>query len=104
MASIEQTLAFALSLPLQEISINVPYPLPGSPLFERVAEVESRDWETAGQISFLYRSEFDESWLRERIRSTMDRFREMQNESNSAGTTSSGRSSLHDPAQDVQAI
>jgi anaerobic magnesium-protoporphyrin IX monomethyl ester cyclase len=74
MSSIEQTLALALSLPLHEISVNVPYPLPGSPLFERVAEVESRDWETSGEITFLYRSEFDESWLRERIRSTMELF------------------------------
>jgi anaerobic magnesium-protoporphyrin IX monomethyl ester cyclase len=73
-ASIEQTLAHALSLPLHEISINVPYPLPGSPLFERVAAVESRDWETAGEISFLYQSEFDESWLRKRIAATMERF------------------------------
>jgi anaerobic magnesium-protoporphyrin IX monomethyl ester cyclase len=73
-ASIEETLNLALSLPLHEISINVPYPLPGSSLFERVAEVESRDWKTAGEITFLYRSEFDESWLRERIQSTMEQF------------------------------
>jgi anaerobic magnesium-protoporphyrin IX monomethyl ester cyclase len=73
-ASVEKTLDFALSLPLQEISINVPYPLPGSPLFDRVADVESRDWETAGEITFLYRSEFDESWLRDRIHSTMEQF------------------------------
>jgi anaerobic magnesium-protoporphyrin IX monomethyl ester cyclase len=74
-ASIEQTLTYALSLPLEEISINIPYPLPGSPLFDRVAEIESRDWKTASEISFLYRSEFNETWLRERIASTMECFR-----------------------------
>ncbi|MDD1679711.1 MAG: B12-binding domain-containing radical SAM protein [Methanomicrobiales archaeon] len=76
--SIEQTFAHALSLPLQEISLNIPYPLPGSLLFERVAEVESRDWEVAGEISFLYRTEFDESWLRERIASTLEHFRQQK--------------------------
>jgi radical SAM superfamily enzyme YgiQ (UPF0313 family) len=29
--SIDQTLSLAVSLPLDEISINVPYPFPGSP-------------------------------------------------------------------------
>jgi len=33
--SIDDTLALASSLSLDEISINVPYPLPGSPLFSR---------------------------------------------------------------------
>jgi anaerobic magnesium-protoporphyrin IX monomethyl ester cyclase len=86
-ASIEQTLTHALSLPLHEISINVPYPLPGSPLFDRVGEVDSRDWETAGEISFLYRSEFNESRLRECIASTMERFRQKRNLSEPYGMT-----------------
>jgi anaerobic magnesium-protoporphyrin IX monomethyl ester cyclase len=76
-ASIEQTLAHALSLPLDEISINVPYPLPGSALFDRIGGVDTGgDWESAGEITFLYHSEFDEAWLRDRIESTMARFRE----------------------------
>ena len=37
-ASIESTLRMALELPLDYISFNVPFPLPGSPLFERVHE------------------------------------------------------------------
>jgi anaerobic magnesium-protoporphyrin IX monomethyl ester cyclase len=74
-AAIEATLDFALSLPLHEISVNIPYPLPGSPLFSRVGSVESRDWESAGEITFLYRSEFDESRIRARIESTLEQFK-----------------------------
>ncbi len=72
--SINETLALAVSLPLDEISINVPFPLPGSPLFSRVACVDTAaDWNTANEISFIYNSEFDEPVLRERI----DRAKEM---------------------------
>jgi anaerobic magnesium-protoporphyrin IX monomethyl ester cyclase len=75
--SIDETLALAVSLPLNEISINVPFPLPGSPLFSRVACVDTTaDWRMANEISFIYRSEFDESLLRERIRRAKDLFRE----------------------------
>lgn len=75
--SIDETLALAVSLPLNEISINVPFPLPGSPLFSRVACVDTTaDWRMANEISFIYRSEFDESLLRERIGRAKDLFRE----------------------------
>ena len=54
--SIDQTLALAVSLPLDEISINVPFPLPGSPLFSRVAAVDTTaDWKIANEVSFIYR-------------------------------------------------
>jgi anaerobic magnesium-protoporphyrin IX monomethyl ester cyclase len=75
--SIEETFSLALSLPLDEISFNVPYPLPGSKLFERVSGIdESKDWNTENEVTFLYSSEFDESWLRGRILQTMQVFAE----------------------------
>jgi anaerobic magnesium-protoporphyrin IX monomethyl ester cyclase len=75
--SIEATLTHALTLPLDEISINVPVPLPGSPLFERTSDVDTgSDWDCANEVHFLYRSEFDQEWLRRRIEETMERFRE----------------------------
>ncbi len=74
--SIEQTLTHALTLPLDEISINVPVPLPGSPLFERTADVDpDSDWDSANEVHFLYHSEFDQEWLRRRIEETLEQFR-----------------------------
>jgi anaerobic magnesium-protoporphyrin IX monomethyl ester cyclase len=58
--SINQTLALAVSLPLTEISINVPFPLPGSPLFSRIGSIDTTaDWRIANEISFIYKSEFE---------------------------------------------
>jgi len=76
-ASIEATFQLALTLPLDEISFNVPYPLPGSRLFDRVSGIdEKKDWNTENEVTFLYNSEFDESWLRGRIGQTMQAFAE----------------------------
>jgi anaerobic magnesium-protoporphyrin IX monomethyl ester cyclase len=75
-ASIEKTLHLALALPLDYISFNVPYPLPGSPLFDRVSGVDPRrDWNAENEITFLYESELDERWLRQRIDVTMEEFK-----------------------------
>ena len=75
--SIEATFKLALSLPLDEISFNVPYPLPGSKLFERVSGIdEGKDWNTENEFTFLYSSEFDPRWLRRRIWETMQAFNE----------------------------
>ena len=64
-ATIESTFALALSLPLDEISFNVPMPLPGSRLFERLgAPDEGRDWTRENEITFVYPSDIDEAWLR----------------------------------------
>ncbi|MBI0582620.1 MAG: B12-binding domain-containing radical SAM protein [Methanomassiliicoccus sp.] len=73
--SVESTFALALSLPLDEISFNVPYPLPGSALYSRV-EILSRedDWEVENDVRFLFRSDFDEKWLKRRISETMAEF------------------------------
>ncbi len=74
-ASIEETFALALALPLDEISFNVPMPLPGSKLFERLgAPDEGRDWTRENEVTFVFPSDIDESWLRRRIDETMAAF------------------------------
>jgi radical SAM superfamily enzyme YgiQ (UPF0313 family) len=73
--SIEDTFNLALNLPLDYISFNVPFPLPGSKLFERVSKVnEHMDWNEENEITFVYESEFDARWLRRSIRQTMETF------------------------------
>ena len=74
-ASIEETFKFALSLPLAEISFNVPVPLPGSKLFERLGEPdEGEDWTHENETAFVYPSDVDERWLKRRIDETMSAF------------------------------
>jgi radical SAM superfamily enzyme YgiQ (UPF0313 family) len=74
-SSIEETFRLALTLPLDEISFNVPYPLPGSRLFERLGGPdEGRDWERENEVTFVFASEIDEEWLRRRIGETMAAF------------------------------
>jgi anaerobic magnesium-protoporphyrin IX monomethyl ester cyclase len=76
-AAIEETFRLALALPLDEISFNVPYPLPGSRLFDRLGGPDGgEDWERENQVTFLYPSEIDEDWLRRRIAETMSAFAE----------------------------
>jgi radical SAM superfamily enzyme YgiQ (UPF0313 family) len=73
--SIESTFKLALSLPLNYISFNVPFPLPGSKLSERVSNIDrDKDWNTENEVTFVYSSEFDPRWLRQRIRQTMQAF------------------------------
>jgi anaerobic magnesium-protoporphyrin IX monomethyl ester cyclase len=74
--SIEKTFKLALTLPLDDISFNVPYPLPGSSLFERVSGLVEGDWDTENEVTFLYSSEFDPAWLKRRIGQTMQAFAE----------------------------
>jgi len=79
--SIEQTFKFALDLPLDEISFNVPFPLPGSALFDRVSGIDpSKDWSQENDVSFVYNSEFDPRWIRRRIHQTMKAFNQRQAE------------------------
>jgi len=81
--SIEQTFDLALALPLDEAWFTIPLPLPGTPLFARVADPGTwEDWEIANQVKFVYPSGFDEQWLGRRIHETMDTFRK-----NRAGET-----------------
>jgi anaerobic magnesium-protoporphyrin IX monomethyl ester cyclase len=73
--AIEKTFALALALPLDEISFNVPVPLPGSGLWERLgAPDEGRDWTRENEVTFVYDSEIDVEWLRRRIDQTMAAF------------------------------
>jgi anaerobic magnesium-protoporphyrin IX monomethyl ester cyclase len=72
---IEETFAFALGLPLAEISFNVPMPLPGSKLWERLGGNDpGRDWTHENEVTFVFDSEIDEGWLRRRIDETMSAF------------------------------
>ncbi len=74
-AAIEETFKFALKLPLDEISFNVPFPLPGSKLYERVNGIDqSKDWDVENEITFVYQTEFDQGWLKRRIDETMEKF------------------------------
>jgi anaerobic magnesium-protoporphyrin IX monomethyl ester cyclase len=73
--SIEKTFRLALSLPLDEAWFTVPLPLPGTPLFSRVAVLEDwEDWETSNQVKFVFPTEFDEQWIRSRINETLHEF------------------------------
>lgn len=75
--SIEDTFRFALELPLDSISFNVPFPLPGSPLFDRLSSVDpNKDWNEENEVTFVYNSEFDSAWLQRRIGETMQAFAE----------------------------
>jgi anaerobic magnesium-protoporphyrin IX monomethyl ester cyclase len=74
-ASMEKTFRLSLSLPLDYISFNVPFPLPGSPLFERVSGLdETKDWNAENEVTFVYESEIDQRWLQRRIGQTMREF------------------------------
>jgi anaerobic magnesium-protoporphyrin IX monomethyl ester cyclase len=78
---VEETFAFALSLPLDEISFNVPLPLPGTPLFSRVwIPAAWEDWEVANQVKFVFPSEFDPVWLKGRIDAVLEAFRRKKRE------------------------
>jgi anaerobic magnesium-protoporphyrin IX monomethyl ester cyclase len=74
--SVEKTFALALALPLDEAWFTIPLPLPGTPLFARVADLRKwEDWEVSNQVKFVYDSDFDERWLAGRINETMEAFR-----------------------------
>jgi anaerobic magnesium-protoporphyrin IX monomethyl ester cyclase len=74
--SVERTFSLAQSLPLDEISFNVPYPLPGSPLFSRLRGLNSDDdWDIENETKFLFESEFDSEWLKNKIEETMSKFK-----------------------------
>jgi anaerobic magnesium-protoporphyrin IX monomethyl ester cyclase len=96
-SSIEETFRFALSTPLDEISFNVPMPLPGSELFVRLgAPDEGRDWTRENEVTFVFPSETDETWLRRRIEETMGAFarKKGRRRPSSAPTSAAGRRHL----------
>ncbi len=59
--TIDQTFNYALELNLDEVSFNVPYPLPGSDLFKRISIIDfEKDWVMENEIKFVYDSIFEE--------------------------------------------
>jgi len=73
--TIEQTFDWALSLPLDELSFTVPFPLPGTGLFRRVNALRAEaDWDYENENRMVYESEFDERYLNKRIEETYGRF------------------------------
>jgi anaerobic magnesium-protoporphyrin IX monomethyl ester cyclase len=69
--TIDQTFKYALELDLDEVSFNVPYPLPGTALFERISTIDmTKDWTIENEIKFVFKSIFDERRIKEKI----DRF------------------------------
>ena len=82
-SSIEDTFRFSLTQPFSEISFNIPYPLPGSDLFGKVGDIAvGEDWSEENEVKFLYRTEFDPEWLKNRIHQTMDEFNQIQKNTN----------------------
>jgi anaerobic magnesium-protoporphyrin IX monomethyl ester cyclase len=60
-----QTLRFATSLPLDYLGLTMPYPLPGTPLYERTKEQIFRTWQPENSLLWshvlIYDSEFSET-------------------------------------------
>jgi anaerobic magnesium-protoporphyrin IX monomethyl ester cyclase len=78
--TIETTFRFATELPLDECSFNVPFPLPGSNLYERVVGLDpSLDWAEENETTFIYKSDFDPHWIRQRILETTQNLKEKNN-------------------------
>ncbi len=77
--TIETTFAWALKLPLKEISFTIPFPLPGTKLFEKVCGIKgNEDWSYENENRIIYQSEFDEAYLNKRIEETYVQFARRQ--------------------------
>lgn len=73
--TIETTFKWALSLPLDEVSFTIPYPLPGTRLYDRVMHVDAhRDWTYENENTMVFQSDFDEDYLKKRIDSVYRQF------------------------------
>jgi anaerobic magnesium-protoporphyrin IX monomethyl ester cyclase len=73
--TIEATLQWALTLPLDEISFTIPFPLPDTKLAERVSGLQAdADWRYENENRFVYASGFDQEYLQRRIEETYARF------------------------------
>lgn len=80
-ATIESTFAWALKLPLSEISFTIPFPLAGTKLFEKLGGVkEDEDWRYENENRMIYQSEFDEAYLKRRIEETYAQFAQRHRE------------------------
>jgi anaerobic magnesium-protoporphyrin IX monomethyl ester cyclase len=78
--TILDTVRFASSLPLDYLSFTLPYPIPGTPLFEKVKkDIISEDWEEPRnplltKHKLLFRSPFSETNLKLAILKGMSQF------------------------------
>jgi anaerobic magnesium-protoporphyrin IX monomethyl ester cyclase len=73
--SIETTFQWALTLPLDEISFTIPYPLPGTRFFEKAfAVLNEADWQYENENRFVYHSDFDEDYLKRRMADVYHQF------------------------------
>jgi anaerobic magnesium-protoporphyrin IX monomethyl ester cyclase len=78
--TIDQTFKYALELDLDEVSFNVPYPLPGTALFERISTIDmTKDWTIENEIKFVFKSIFDENRIKEKIDSFYKRYHRKKN-------------------------
>jgi anaerobic magnesium-protoporphyrin IX monomethyl ester cyclase len=63
--SVLKTLQFATSLPLDYLGLTMPYPLPGTALYERVKSQIKRDWHPGesifGSHVLIYNGDFSET-------------------------------------------
>jgi anaerobic magnesium-protoporphyrin IX monomethyl ester cyclase len=63
--TILNTLRFSSNLPSDYLSYSLPYPLPGTPLFNRLADKLTRDeWKMAGHNLLMFRCQFSQFKLR----------------------------------------
>jgi anaerobic magnesium-protoporphyrin IX monomethyl ester cyclase len=74
--SVEKTLALALSLPLAEVSFNVPFHISGANSHEDGYMLREKRDGSEGYFRFLYSREMSADWLNARIGETLERFRE----------------------------
>ncbi len=62
------TLSFATSLPLDYLSFTMPYPLPGTALYERVKNRINKEWEPPNSIisdhTLIYSADFSETKMK----------------------------------------
>jgi anaerobic magnesium-protoporphyrin IX monomethyl ester cyclase len=63
-ATVIDTLRFAASLPVDYLGMSMPYPLPGTALYERIKGRITRVWKPGGRFLFshelIYQSDFSE--------------------------------------------
>lgn len=73
--TIEKTFEWALSLPLDEVSFTIPYPLPGTRLYDRIMHVDANiDWKYENENRMVFQSDFDEDYLKMRIDDVYQQF------------------------------
>jgi anaerobic magnesium-protoporphyrin IX monomethyl ester cyclase len=73
--SINKTFKLSLSLPFDEISFTIPYPLPGSDLYNRITGLNpDDDWDFENENKFIFKSQFDEAWLKNEIKIVLSEF------------------------------